>query len=469
MGAGIGMLRVCLRPVRKAFAGVLVIAGATPTPARTEEPRVSTAAAVSASNAFGLDLYRRLAGGNDRNVFISPYSVLNALAMTAEGARGLTAEEMRQVLRLPERLEEVHGGLAALNRRFTSTADTPEARQRMQDLERIQGEQEAIRKRIQSAREWRDREAAAGEERKVVQRFNELLAEMDPTEIEVANALWAERSYPFSRSYLSTVARYYGTEALQQADFRTRFDAERLRINDWVEKHTCHTPAVARDVGGCDEPTPVQSGNGRTPTVVSGISGDLSFGIDHGRRGWFRRGRWCRSRRVDDARTRVRGRHRGRNVEMPGDISGRGCTPGYPPQRSTLRRRGEEVSPRRAPLDSLLPGVRPGARRACVLEGGQAPWNDLGTDGRWVGPDPAGIHPPLLRPRSRTREERNTSAKRSSSESPDRGRSYRANPGRSGVRAALFWARALSRYPRNSWMNHFNKPMCGAMLARGAL
>jgi len=50
-----------------------------------------------ANNRFALDLYRELAGEGD-NVFFSPWSLSSALAMTYEGARGNTSEEMRSVL-----------------------------------------------------------------------------------------------------------------------------------------------------------------------------------------------------------------------------------------------------------------------------------------------------------------------------------------------------------------------------------
>src|SRR5437660_11541309 len=51
-----------------------------------------------------------LSKANDtQNLFFSPYSISSALAMTLEGARGETAQEMGKVLRLPAPLH-VAGG-----------------------------------------------------------------------------------------------------------------------------------------------------------------------------------------------------------------------------------------------------------------------------------------------------------------------------------------------------------------------
>ena len=49
--------------------------------------------------AFALELFRRVqAAQNDGNTMVSPYSVIEALGMTANGARGDTLAEMQQVL-----------------------------------------------------------------------------------------------------------------------------------------------------------------------------------------------------------------------------------------------------------------------------------------------------------------------------------------------------------------------------------
>ena len=56
---------------------------------------------VNANNKFAFDLYSELDKTNNKNVFYSPYSISSALAMTYEGAKGKTADEMKSVLHLP--------------------------------------------------------------------------------------------------------------------------------------------------------------------------------------------------------------------------------------------------------------------------------------------------------------------------------------------------------------------------------
>ena len=54
-----------------------------------------------ANNRFGIDIYRSV-WDEDQNTFVSPWSIFTALSMTYEGARGVTAEEMENVLHLPQ-------------------------------------------------------------------------------------------------------------------------------------------------------------------------------------------------------------------------------------------------------------------------------------------------------------------------------------------------------------------------------
>lgn len=60
---------------------------------------------VNSSNGFAFDMYGEMVKG-DENVFFSPYSITTALGMAYEGAGGETAEEMEDVLDIPENDDE---------------------------------------------------------------------------------------------------------------------------------------------------------------------------------------------------------------------------------------------------------------------------------------------------------------------------------------------------------------------------
>ncbi len=61
-------------------------------------------AVVAANNRFAVDFYHTLAGDTaqvDQNIFFSPSSISTAFAITAEGARGRTHDEIQNVFHLP--------------------------------------------------------------------------------------------------------------------------------------------------------------------------------------------------------------------------------------------------------------------------------------------------------------------------------------------------------------------------------
>ena len=68
--------------------------------------------------------------------------------------------------------------------------------------------------------------------------LNPLLAQVDLYEIRVANALWGEKTYPFSPAYLETVHKFYNTGGAFPVDFRQNPEGERQTINAWVEEPT---------------------------------------------------------------------------------------------------------------------------------------------------------------------------------------------------------------------------------------
>ncbi len=76
-------------------------------------------------------LYKELLKKGDENIFFSPYSIFIALAMTYEGASGKTAEEMMEVLNIPQNnktvLESVKMLYEYLNKNENFTISTANA------------------------------------------------------------------------------------------------------------------------------------------------------------------------------------------------------------------------------------------------------------------------------------------------------------------------------------------------------
>ncbi|CCJ35925.1 serine protease inhibitor [Methanoculleus bourgensis MS2] len=136
------------------------------------------------NNRFAFDLYRRLAtdpayaGGN---LFFSPYSISSALAITYEGARGTTADEIGAVLHLPANDTLRREGFAALNAALNRGSGNYTLR--------------------------------------------------------TANALWAEETYSFLPDYIDVAARWYGAN-VTNLDFIENPEGSRETINRWVEERT---------------------------------------------------------------------------------------------------------------------------------------------------------------------------------------------------------------------------------------
>ncbi|MBE0431984.1 serpin family protein [candidate division WOR-3 bacterium] len=135
---------------------------------------------VAAANQFCLDLYARLSEKQE-NIFFSPYSIWTALAMTYEGARAGTAEQMERTLHAP---------------------DDPDMRKTaIKDLLTI---------------------------------INSPDAEY---ELNTANALWAQHDHGFLREYIAIIEEYYMGRAAN-LDFKTDAEGARKTINDWVADQT---------------------------------------------------------------------------------------------------------------------------------------------------------------------------------------------------------------------------------------
>lgn len=156
------------------------------TPAPTEEAIETDTAAesvVDANNLFAFDIYKKIASENsdDENLFLSPFSISSALAITYEGADGETEDEIKSVFHFPEDIESLREGFLDINKGIN--AGDPEY------------------------------------------------------ELEIANALWAEQTYKFLEDYISTAEKYYSAET-KNLDFINQPEESRVTINEWVEDKT---------------------------------------------------------------------------------------------------------------------------------------------------------------------------------------------------------------------------------------
>jgi len=143
-------------------------------------------AAADGINAFAVNFYRQIRTDKG-NLFVSPYSIVTALAMTSAGARGDTKSEMEKALcfSLPEdRQHKVFGAMIA---RYNSEA------------------------------------GADGKKRGY--------------ELSVANRLFGQQGYKFVPEFLALNRDLYGAP-LQEVDFARAAEAARQTINGWIEEKT---------------------------------------------------------------------------------------------------------------------------------------------------------------------------------------------------------------------------------------
>lgn len=151
-----------------------------------DTPPNDVQALVDNNNAFAFDLYRSL-HAQDGNLFYSPYSISLALAMTYAGARGATESQMAETLHFLSQ-DQLHPAFNALDLQLAERG-----------------------------------KAASDDE--------------TPLQLNIANAVWAEQTYPFLKSFLDTIALNYGA-GIRLADFINQYEAVRKEINSWVSDQT---------------------------------------------------------------------------------------------------------------------------------------------------------------------------------------------------------------------------------------
>jgi serpin B len=160
----------------------------TPTEAKNPVAPVSASGknVVQANNQFALEFYSRLikdpkqAG---KNIFFSPWSISSALAVTYEGARGLTANEIQSVFHFPvdaatrqKGFSEITGGLNKGGLGYT---------------------------------------------------------------LRTANALWADKRHSFLPSYTGIARSFYSAQ-VTNLEFIGSPESSRETINQWVKEQTAN-------------------------------------------------------------------------------------------------------------------------------------------------------------------------------------------------------------------------------------
>ncbi|HJH26202.1 MAG TPA: hypothetical protein C5S37_05360, partial [Methanophagales archaeon] len=154
----------------------------TPTADDTGATPEKVNAVVNANNQFAFELYSKYKDEyRDDNIFFSPYSISTALAMTYEGAKGKTAEEMRSVFYFPEDDTVRRSGYANL--------------------------------------------------------YNEINKEDKKYKLHTANALWPRIDFQLLEEYQNTIDTYYGGK-VTRLDYAGEAEKSRQTINGWVEDKT---------------------------------------------------------------------------------------------------------------------------------------------------------------------------------------------------------------------------------------
>lgn len=162
-------------------ASAALLAAGNLRPAFAADPPADWTKLVAGNTAFGLDLYGQLKG-DAGNLFLSPFSISTALGMCAAGAKGATLDEMTKVLHLPA---DAHAAFGAVIKNLN---EEPDAKKRGFTL-------------------------------------------------STANALWAQKGYPWKPEYKKLVADAYSA-GLFDVDYLSAAEEARGTINAWVEKET---------------------------------------------------------------------------------------------------------------------------------------------------------------------------------------------------------------------------------------
>jgi len=67
--------------------------------------------------------------------------------------------------------------------------------------------------------------------------FKKIIFYLGPLQLDNANRLWIEKSFPLHEEFLKKTAEYYHASA-EPTNFRGDAEGERVRINRWIEEQT---------------------------------------------------------------------------------------------------------------------------------------------------------------------------------------------------------------------------------------
>ncbi len=143
---------------------------------------------VDGNTGFALEFYHAVCKSSD-NLFFSPLSISQALAMTSAGARGNTLQQMTDTLYFIQSQERLHMAFNALD--------------------------------LELARRGQDAQGQDG------QGFR----------LNISNATWGQQGYAFLPEFLGVLSENYGA-GMYLMDFMTAPEDSRLVINNWVADRT---------------------------------------------------------------------------------------------------------------------------------------------------------------------------------------------------------------------------------------
>ncbi|XP_007901251.1 leukocyte elastase inhibitor isoform X2 [Callorhinchus milii] len=152
---------------------------------------------VAANVNFTLELFKKLNGNKNGNVFFSPLSVSAALGMVYLGAKGNTATQMGRVLHFSE-TDDIHCGFQALQDAFNKPNST--------------------------------------------------------YLLTVANQLYVDKTYNLLPEFVASIRKLYQTD-LEPVDFIKATEEARKQINSWIETKTNGKIQNLLDEGSIDDLT----------------------------------------------------------------------------------------------------------------------------------------------------------------------------------------------------------------------